>query len=412
MSEAFKRHIPIWIFLVVALVITVVLIKIIDSRQIPEPAPTSTDTTSGVTPLNLEDISLRYVVGGLSAPTDIVSSGLDGDQRLFVAEQIGKIRILDQATGKLSAKVFLDISSRVINEGEMGLLGFTFDPRLSSRPFVYVNYVHPTATGRETIIARYELNADQTKADASSEVVLLRINQTYTNHNAGDLAFGPDGFLYVPLGDGGSSGDPQNRAQNPGVMLGKILRLDVSKGNKYSVPDGNPFIDDEDYLPEIWSLGWRNPWRISFDRTSGDMWVGDVGQNAAEEINHEPAATPGRNYGWRCFEAARDYNKTGCQNKSEYTFPVAQYSHVKDSCNSITGGFVYRGQQYKQLDGYYFYADYCTGNLYTLNSEEATFTARLFKNTSLNISTFGESSSGELFLADAKSGTIYQLIVD
>jgi glucose/arabinose dehydrogenase len=303
----------------------------------------------------------------------------------------------------------LDLSDRVINQGEMGLLGLTFDPDLDDNPYIYVNYVQPTGGGRETVIARFTLNADLTSANRGSEKIILRVSQPYTNHKAGDLAFGPDGYLYVPLGDGGSTGDPQNRAQNRKTFLGKILRLNVHTDQAYSVPNDNPFVDDNQYAPEIWSLGWRNPWRISFDKQTGDLWVGDVGQNKAEEIDHEPKNSGGRNYGWRCYEGAAAFNTDGCQNKSQYTFPVAQYEHSSSTCDSVTGGFVYRGQDFPELAGYYFYADYCRGDVYTLNSSEATFTARLIKDTNFNISTFGEDNAGEVYLADIKTGTLYQL---
>lgn len=410
MSEAFKRHLPIWIVLVLALAVAIVLVNVIDSRRAGDPSGDLGGTDNSVAPTEeLKDINIIYKAGGLSSPVDIASTGLSGDARLFIAEQSGLIKIVDPATGQIAPERVLDISSKVINAGEMGLLGLVFDPDLSERPFIYVNYVRPSNAGRETVIARYQLNASQTAADPASEKIILTVSQPYENHNAGDLAFGPDGYLYVPLGDGGSGGDPQNRAQDPGNLLGKVLRVDVHQGENYTVPTDNPFINQEGYRPEIWSMGWRNPWRLSFDRSSGDMWVADVGENKIEEVNHEPSGSAGRNYGWRCFEGTEELNLSGCGERSNYTFPVAQYAHIDGPCNSITGGFVYRGQKYPALNGYYFYADYCTGNIYNLKSAQATYSGGLLKSTAFNISTFGEDSVGELFLADAKTGAIYQI---
>ena len=408
MTEAFRRHIPIWIFLLVALVVAIGLVLVLDKNDPPVTEPTTSTSTNNQRS-SLETIGLRYVATGFSEPADIVSTGRSGDKRLFIVEKVGKVRLLDQSAETIAAKPLLNISDRVINQSEMGLLGLVFDPDLNQNPYIYVNYVHPTSAGRETVIARYKLNADQTQADPASEKIILRVSQPYSNHKAGDLAFGPDGYLYVPLGDGGSGGDPANRAQNPQSLLGKILRLDVHTDKAYIVPRDNPFIDNKDYYPEIWSLGWRNPWRISFDGQTGDLWVGDVGQNKAEEIDHEPKATGGRNYGWRCYEGTAQFKADGCKDKSSYTFPVAQYEHTNPNCDSITGGFVYRGQDFPDLSGYYFYADYCRGDIYVLNSAEATFTARMIKDTGLSISTFGEDNRGEVFLADMITGTIYQL---
>lgn len=410
MSEAFKQHLPIWIVLVSALALAVILVNVIDSRQAGDPSENLNNINNSTEPAaELKDLNLVYKVGGLAAPVDIASTQLSGDRRLFIAEQRGMVKIADLATGQIVPKLVLDISSKVIYSGEMGLLGLVFDPDLSKYPFIYVNYVRPSNGGRETVIARYQLNADQTAADPATEKVILTVSQPYENHNAGDLAFGPDGYLYIPLGDGGGAGDPQNRAQNPANVLGKILRVDVHQGEAYSVPPDNPFVNKEGYRPEIWSLGWRNPWRLSFDRDNGDMWVADVGQNKIEEVNHEPYKSAGRNYGWRCFEGTGELNLSGCGDRSNYTFPVAQYSHTDAPCYSVTGGFVYHGQKYPGLNGHYFYADYCTGDIYNLKSTQATYSGGLLKGTTFNISTFGEDSDGELFLADAKTGTIYQI---
>lgn len=408
MSEAFKRHLPIWIIMVIALIASVIIIQVWKKSEEPSPEPSSSDIGSDSN--QLESIELVYKAAGFTAPVDIAATGRTGDGRLFIVEQAGRVRILDLASGQVASSPLLDITDRVKSGGELGLLGLVFDPELGSRPYVYVNYTRAAGGGQETVIARFTLNGDQTRADAGSQKIILRVEQPFANHNAGDLAFGPDGYLYVPLGDGGGRGDPGGRAQNKKSLLGKILRLSVHTDKPYEVPADNPFVGDDAYRPEIWSWGLRNPWRISFDSQTGDMWIGDVGQNAFEEINHEPKGEGGRNYGWRCWEAGAEYNAERCGDKSNYTFPVAQYKHQGASCGgSVSGGFVYRGQAQPALSGHYFYADYCHGNVYGLNTAGATFTAKLLKNTEFGITTFGVDSAGELYLADAKSGTIYQL---
>ncbi|HEX9679418.1 MAG TPA: PQQ-dependent sugar dehydrogenase [Candidatus Saccharimonadales bacterium] len=410
MSEAFKRHIPLWIILLVLCLGAVVIVASNDGSEL-EPADETADANQSVGGVNFPKLDLNYVAGGFIAPVGIVS-GVGADTELYIVEKGGKIRLLNLNDGKIGP-VFLDISTKVIDEGEQGLLGFVFDPNYETNKYIYINYVRPTNSGRETVIARYQVERSGSGYKTQKSEELLSVAQPFRNHNAGDLHFGPDGYLYVTLGDGGSGGDPNNNAQNGKSLLGKILRLDVSGAGGYKVPADNPFIKDDDYRPEIWSLGWRNPWRFSFDPLNGDMWVADVGQNKAEEINHEPANTGGRNYGWRCYEGANEHNlQSGCKNKSNYTFPVAQYPHEGSSCRgSVTGGYVYRGEAYATLRGFYIYGDYCKGRIYLLDSSQATYTANLIKQTDLSISTFGRDSRGELYLADAAKGQVFKVVV-
>jgi glucose/arabinose dehydrogenase len=361
-------------------------------------------------------IVLKPLVSGLRYPVDI-NHAADGSDRLFVIEQEGLIKIIKNGT--VENTPFLNIINRVQCCGEQGLLGVAFHPDYKTNGYFYVNYTSQERTGvaqeGDTIIARYEVSSeDPDLADPDSESIILVVSQPYSNHNAGKLLFSPiDGYLYIPLGDGGSGGDPGNRAQNPLSMLGKILRIDVDAASPYAIPPDNPFYKSTDTLEEIWALGLRNPWRFSFDRHTGDMYIGDVGQDDWEEIDYQAAAhSGGLNYGWRCLEGSSDFNfSTECETL-DLTDPIAEYDH--DQGYSVTGGFVYRGAAYPALFGQYFYADYGTGRIWTtrkLDSENWSH-PELELDTSFRISTFGEDEHGELYVAhrNLTSGTIYQII--
>jgi glucose/arabinose dehydrogenase len=247
-------------------------------------------------------------------------------------------------------------------------------------------------------------------ADPGSEQVVLKVSQPYSNHNGGQLAFGPnDGYLYIGMGDGGSGGDPENRAQNPAELLGKLLRIDVeSGGNPYLVPATNPFVQTTGYRGEIWALGLRNPWRFAFDRLNGDLYIADVGQAEYEEVNYQPGASAGgQNYGWRIMEGLHCYNPANC-NPSGLTLPVVEYSHA-EGC-SITGGVAYRGTQFDRMQGIYFYADYCSGKIWGLRSAAASWSSRLLLDTPFSITTFGEDEAGEIYVADFSGGEIYRIV--
>jgi glucose/arabinose dehydrogenase len=327
------------------------------------------------------------------------------DKRLFVLEESGRIRVIN-GDGHLLPKPFLDIHEKVLFKGEMGLLGLVFHPDYTKNGYLYINYIDKN---QETVIARYSVSEDAKVADANSEKVLFRLKQPYPNHKAGNLAFGPDGYLYASLGDGGSHGDPQNRAQNKKTFFGKILRLDVDRGSPYSVPQTNPFVGEESAHPEIWAYGLRNPWRFSFDKTTGDLFIADVGQNAYEEINMQPAASKGgQNYGWRCYEAGHSYEPSGCKPQSHYTAPILEYPHTEGRC-SVTGGYVYRGKHFPALTGKYFFGDYCGGQLYQAVKSGAKWQMSLAEQTPYQITTFGQGSDGELYFADYGSGSIYQI---
>ena len=349
-------------------------------------------------------IELKLFKSGFSNPTDIVSAG---DSRLFIVEQTGKIRILD-TSGNISPVPFLDLASKITTAGnEQGLLGMTFHPNYKTNGYLYVNY---TAAGSgTTTIARYTVSADPNIANPSSELIILTVPQPFANHNAGDLAFGSDGYLYIPLGDGGSGGDPGDRAQDSLQLLGKLLRIDVDNGAPYAIPGDNPFVGDPKAHDEIWAIGLRNPFRISFDRLTGDLWIGDVGQNDWEEINFQSVNSPGgENYGWRCYEGNHSYNISGCEPASTMVFPIAEYSNNQTTGCSVTGGFVYRGSKYPEMYGYYIFTDFCSGIFWSVIDSSGIW--NLYSHGSLGsfFTTFGEDQNGELYLA-SRSGSIYEV---
>jgi glucose/arabinose dehydrogenase len=349
-------------------------------------------------------IALLPLVSGVSQPVHVTNAG-DGSGRIFVVEQGGRIRII--RNGVLEATPFLDIAGRVGCCGERGLLSVAFPPGYAAKGHFYVNY---TDKAGNTVVARYRLTTNPDVADPGSEQVVLTVSQPYPNHNGGQLAFGPsDGYLYIGMGDGGSGGDPENRAQNPAELLGKLLRIDVeSGGNPYLVPATNPFTQAIGYRGEIWALGLRNPWRFTFDRLNGDLYIADVGQAEYEEVNYQPGASAGgQNYGWRIMEGLHCYNPANC-NPSGLTLPVVEYSHA-EGC-SITGGVAYRGTQFDRMQGIYFYADYCSGKIWGLRSAAASWSSRLLLDTPFSITTFGEDEAGEIYVTDFSGGEIYRIV--
>jgi len=341
---------------------------------------------------------------GLKSPVSIVNAG---DSRLFVAEQRGFIRIVN-SSGTLIAQPFLNIADRVVYGGERGLLGIAFHPNYSTNGYFYVNYI---GKGDSTHISRFTVSpGDSDVADPKSELKLMTIFQPYQNHNGGDLKFGPDGYLYIGMGDGGSGGDPGNRAQNPKELLGKMLRIDVDHGNPYAIPITNPFYNSTTTKGEIWALGLRNPWRFSFDRFTGDLWIADVGQNAIEEIDFQPANSKGgENYGWRCYEGNQLYSTAGgCSLLTSSVFPVFTYPQGVEC--SVTGGFVFRGSAASPFYGRYFFTDYCADKIWTLNKLAGIWIREDFGHfPGNNFSTFGEDTNGQLYVAGITSGKIFRV---
>lgn len=345
---------------------------------------------------------------GPSLPVHITHAG-DGSERLFVVEQAGRIWIIQD--GALLSTPFLDISDRVVSGGEQGLLSVAFPPDYGGKGYFYVDYTSITGGG-DTVVARYNVSGDPNVADPESEQVLLTTDQPFSNHNGGQLAFGPDTYLYIGMGDGGSGGDPLNNAQSPGTLLGKLLRIDVESdpgAGPYLIPSDNPFIEDVEFRDEIWALGLRNPWRFSFDRQTGDVYIGDVGQSSHEEIDFQPASsTGGENYGWNVMEGAHCFNSTPCD-QTGLVLPVAEYDHSQGNC-SVTGGMVYRGHEYAGLQGIYLYGDFCSGQIWGLRKNGTEWQSALLLDSPYTISTFGEDEAGNLYLADYSSGDIFKII--
>lgn len=370
-------------------------------------APTTTGTPGQEGQFAAETfrLVLQRIAGGFSQPVFGTHAG-DGSGRLFVAERAGIIRII--ANGAILLEPFLDIRSLVRSSGlEQGLLGLAFHPRYRENGRFVVAY---TAHNGDNIIAEYQVSADANRADPASGRVLLAIPDFAPKHNGGMLAFGPDGYLYVGTGDGGGSGDPARNGQNLEALLGKLLRLDVDRGQPYSIPPDNPFLRRQGARPEIWAYGLRNPWRFSFDRATGDLWIGDVGQNAWEEINVQPAGSRGgENYGWSIMEGTHCFRpQTGC-NTSGLVLPVAEYRLDRGRC-AVIGGYVYRGKSSPALVGAYYYGDSCTGQIWALYRDRAGAWQEVeLLDTDLQISSFGEDEAGELYLTGFAAGALYRL---
>lgn len=353
-------------------------------------------------------IALRPWATGFNEPVCIEHAG---DGRLFVLNRAGSIKIVADSMQTLPTP-FLNITSRVNSGyGEQGLLGLAFDPGYAGNGYFYVYYTAGSGAGSSRL-SRFSVTEDPNVADPNSEVILLTVQQPYLNHNGGCLKFGPDGYLYLGLGDGGSGNDPQGNGQAPGVLLGKMIRVDVSQHNDtYAIPADNPFAGSQDTLPEIWAFGLRNPWRWSFDRLTGDLWIGDVGQNTWEEVDFWPAGDHGApNFGWRCREGlvpTPSVDQTGCTS-TLYTDPVAAFSHVPQGWCSVIGGFVYRGPGFPHLYGRYIFTDYCAGDFITFG-DNYTLDTLLATNNSGRYSAFGEDQAGELYVTDMQNGRIWKI---
>jgi glucose/arabinose dehydrogenase len=361
------------------------------------------------------EIALETILTGLAQPTSITHAG---DARVFLTLQRGRIVIVDG--GRLLPTAFLDISALVSCCGERGLLGLAFHPRYAENGFFFVDY---TNLGGDTVIARYRVSpSNPNVADLASGVILLTIEQPFANHNGGQLAFGPDGYLYIGMGDGGSANDPMCNGQRDETLLGKILRIDVDANVDsppfYGIPPDNPFAAPGGARDEIWAKGLRNPWKFSFDRLTADLYIGDVGQGSREEVNWHPSGSPGfRNYGWKVMEGTQcgGGGTSGCPagtptcNSPGLTPPAIEYSHTDGDC-SITGGYVYRGGLFVRLIRWYFYGDYCSGKIRGSRFASGFFTTRVFSPRAPGVTTFGEDVTGEIYLAT--EGGLLARIVD
>jgi glucose/arabinose dehydrogenase len=356
-------------------------------------------------------VSYQPFITGLSAPVEIANAG-DGSSRLFIAQQDGIIKVYDPAAGGLQATPFLDISTLVRFQGEQGLLSLAFHPDYENNGYFFVYYNN---TAGEITVARYNKSANANIADAGSGEVLLTIPKPFANHNGGHLQFGKDGYLYFATGDGGSANDPQNNAQNGLSLLGKMLRINAdnfSASPYYTVPANNPFVGNSAFDSRIWALGLRNPFRWSFDRQTGDMWIGDVGQGSKEEVNYTPASsTGGENYGWRCYEGSISTPNVPDCNPPNYVPPIFEYDNPPNASSSVIGGYVYRGNEYPFFNGYYIAADVYSGTVYLIRPNgSGGWTTTQQTGLQNFVVAFGEAENGTLYAASQGTGTVYKVV--
>ena len=355
-------------------------------------------------------IGLDRVAAGFSSPVDIANSG---DERLFIVERSGRIRILNQ-DGTIHPTPFLDIDSRVINTGgqsERGLLALEFHHDYENTGWFFVHY---SDNNGDTVISRFSVDPnDANVALPDSEKIIFTLEQPFTNHNGGSIKFGPDNMLYIGMGDGGAANDPNNVSQNGNSLLGKMLRIDVDNGDPYAIPADNPFVNDPNVLDEIWAFGLRNPWKFSFDNLTGDLWIADVGQSQWEEINYQSGGSPGgQNYGWRCREGNHDAITSGC-NGLAFEPAAAEYNHDEFTHCSVTGGYTFLGGDciFDGAPPIYFYADYCSGTFWgAINTDsDGVLSSQLNRIGGNAISTFGEDSNGELYVAALNNGSVFKM---
>ena len=369
----------------------------------PPRDPCGVDAPTG----DLPSLELELLADGFSNPVYLAHAG-DGTGRLFVVEQPGVIRVLDPEGGPPREAPFLDIRAWVRFGGERGLLGLAFHPQYAENGRFFVNYTREPDGA--TVIAEYRASGDPNRADPQSERIILTIEQPFPNHNGGQLQFGPDGMLYIGMGDGGAAGDPLGHGQDLGTLLGALLRIDVDSATPYAIPDDNPFVGQTGARAEIWAYGLRNPWRFSFDRCNGRLLLADVGQNRWEEVD---LIKKGGNYGWNVMEGAHCFRpQAGCRTEG-LEMPIAEYDHSL-GC-SITGGYVYRGTRIPRLIGRYLFGDFCSGRIWALtplvpdaqSADEWRMDDLL--STSLSIGSFGEDEAGELYVLDLRGG-VYRLV--
>jgi glucose/arabinose dehydrogenase len=366
----------------------------------PDPRVAVDAPPAALARLTATTVRLEQVGDRFRSPVFITSP--PGDSRLFVVEQAGRIRVLKE--GRVLDQPFLDISARVRSGGEQGLLSMAFHPDYGTNRWFYVNF---TDRNGDTHVERFTASTNPDVADLGSMLLVLKIDQPYSNHNGGLVMFGPDGMLYIGMGDGGSGGDPQGNGQNPRALLGKMLRINVSRGEPYTVPAGNPFANEQRGAPEVWATGMRNPWRFSFDRSANLLYIGDVGQNREEEINVAPANRAGINYGWNIMEGSSCFRSSRCD-RDRLHVPAVSISQSDGAC-SVIGGYVYRGRRVPEITGHYFYSDYCGGWLRSFRYQNgAAADRRTWKIQEIgNVVSFGEDSAGELYIV-AENGRIFR----
>jgi glucose/arabinose dehydrogenase len=364
-----------------------------------------TFTTTPPPPSGNSSITLTPFVSGLSSPVDFQTPD-DGSGRIFIVQQPGTIRII--SGGSLLTTPFLDITSKVnFDGGEQGFLGLAFHPNYSQNKRFYLNYDRLSGGQMQTVIAEYQLSVDPNAADPASERILLTVNQPFPNHKGGQMAFGPDGFLYIAFGDGGGEGDPQGNGQNRQTLLGKILRIGVdppfTSGLQYAIPADNPFVGTSD-RGEIWAYGFRNPWRFSFERGASRLFVADVGQDRFEEVD---LVQKGLNYGWNTMEGAHCFNPSSGCTMTGLTLPIAEYDHSEGT--TVIGGYLYHGIAISGLAGAYVFGDFGNGKVYQLTESSGTWTRTLLLSSGPHMSAFGQDSTGELYVIDYVNGSVFKI---
>jgi glucose/arabinose dehydrogenase len=345
---------------------------------------------------------LVEVINGLKSPV-LATGANDGSERLFIVQQGGIILVM--VNGQMQSTPFLDVSNLVSTDAsERGLLGLAFHPKFAENGTFFIDY---TDVNGDTVVAKYRVSADNPNvADPNSDQIILQVLQPYANHNGGNVIFGPDGYLYIGLGDGGSAGDPQHNGQKPNVLLAKILRIDVDSARPYAIPPDNPYTRNPALAKEVWAMGLRNPWRFNFDRATGDLYIGDVGQDKWEEVDFQPADSKGgENYGWNIMEGTHPYS--GATSPSPLVAPFFDYPH-SEGC-SVTGGYVYRGKALPDLQGYYFFGDYCFGTIWaSYRDSGGAWHTNVFTDSHVPISSFGQDDDGELYVVN-HGGTVLKL---
>lgn len=374
----------------------------------PPPTATAEPTSTPLPPPTRDPswptLTTQLFVSGFNQPVHVVDPG-DGSGRLFVVEQTGLIRIIHN--GQILSTPFLDLSAKIICCEERGLLNIAFPPHYANHHF----YIYYTSLTGDNVVARYRLTADPNVADpASEQIVLTLLHPIKKSHNGGQMLFGPNGYLYLGPGDGGGVGDELHNAQNPDKLLGKILRIDVETGAPltYTIPASNPFTQTVGHRPEIWAWGLRNPWRFTFDRLTGELYIADAGQSAWEEINVQPADDPGgENYGWNCEEGLHDYQR-GPSCPTDTIKPSFEFEHTAFGC-ALVGGYVYRGADYPRLQGIYLLADFCSGRIWGAQRRAGQWATYLLSDQDFSISSFGEDAAGELYVVDYSQGAIYKV---
>lgn len=390
----------------VSILVVLIALGQVAGPTLAQPAPATPAAPEASTALSTGQLRITHVTSGLASPVGVTNAG-DGSNRLFIVEQRGTVKVVSD--GSLQSGFFLDIrtvAGGFTSGGEQGLLGLAFHPDFETNEKLFVYY---TEDGGDLIIAEMTANAARTSANVSTVDELIRIeHSTYSNHNGGQLLFGPDGYLYIFTGDGGSGGDPFENGQDINETLGKVLRIEPNLSGAFNTPSDNPFDGATPGNDAIWDYGVRNPWRASFDRANGTLWIADVGQGSWEEINREPATSPGGvNYGWDCREGAHPFESTGCSGET-FTDPVAEYANGGGNC-AVTGGFVYRGGVFLDMVGQYVLGDYCSGRLWSLQAGAGSPTLQLHRDTSVLVTSFGESEKGELYMTDHR-GALYRIV--